>query len=67
MCPFDVAGLGVRYLRIDLALRCGVLHRKPASMALRRDAMGGLHRLWCMNFTAFSFVVRWYENNVMDG
>ncbi len=38
----------VRYLRTDLALRCGTPHRKPASMALRRDVMGGLHRLWLL-------------------
>ncbi len=32
-------------------------------MVLRRDVMGGLHRLWCMNLTAFALVVRWYKNN----
>ena len=31
-------------------------------MALRRDDIGGLHRPWWANFTAFAFVVRAYEN-----
>ncbi len=28
---------------------------------------GGLHRLWCMNFTAFALVVRWYKNDASAG
>jgi hypothetical protein len=31
-------------------------------MALRRDDIGGLHRPWWANFTAFAFVVSAYEN-----
>ncbi len=58
MWPFDVAGLGIRYLWIDLALRCWLLRRKPALMALIREVIGGLQRLWCMNFTAFALVVQ---------
>ena len=30
-------------------------------MASRRDDLGGLHKLWCMNLTLFSVDVRWYE------
>ncbi len=67
MWPFDVAGLGIRYFWTDLALRCGVPWRKPALMALRRDVMGGLHRLWCMNLTAFALVVQWYKNSASVG
>ena len=52
---------------MDLALRCEASWRKPALMALSRDVMGGLHKLWCMNLTAFSLVVRWYENNASVG
>ena len=29
--------------------------------------MRGLHILWCVNLTTFSFVVQWYENNAIDG
>ena len=57
MWPFDVVGLGIRYFWTDLALRCGALQRKPALMALIREVIGGLQRLWCMNFTAFALVV----------
>ncbi len=57
MWPFDVTALGIRYFWMDLALRCGAPLRKPALMALIREVIGGLQRLWCMNFTAFSLVV----------
>jgi hypothetical protein len=67
MWPFDVAGLGIRYLWTDLVLRCGAPQRKPALMALSRDVMGRLHKLWCMNLTAFALVVRWYKNNASAG
>ncbi len=67
MWPFDVAGLGIRYLQMDLALRCGAPRRKPVLMALSRDVMGGLHKLWCMNLTAFVLVVRWYKNDASAG
>jgi hypothetical protein len=67
MWPFNVVGLGIRYFWTDLALRCGVPRRKPALMALIREVIGGLHGLWCMNFTAFALVVWWYENNVSSG
>jgi hypothetical protein len=33
-------------------------------MASRRDDLGGLHKLWCMNLTLFSVEVRWYEKLV---
>ncbi len=36
-------------------------------MALIREVVGGLQRLWCMNFTAFALVVWWYENNASSG
>ena len=57
MWPFDVAELDIRYFWMDLALRCGGLQRKPALMALIREVMGKLQRLWCMNLTAFALVV----------
>ncbi len=67
MWPFDVTGLGIRYFWTDLALRCEAPRRKPALMALRRNVMGGLHRLWCMNLTTFALVVQCYENDVSAG
>ncbi len=67
MWPFNVAGLGNGYFWMDLALRCGAPWRKLVLMALRRDVMGGLHRLWCMNLTAFALVVQWYENDASVG
>ncbi len=57
MWPFDVTGLGIRCFWTDLALRCGAPRRKPALMALIREVISGLQRLWCMNFTAFALVV----------
>ena len=57
MWSFDVVELGIRYFWTDSALRCGAPRRKPALMALIRQEIGGLQRLWCMNFTAFALVV----------
>ncbi len=61
ICPFDVARLEDKYLATVLALRCGAPVKKPTLIALMSKAMGGLHRLWCMNFTALVLVVRWNE------
>ncbi len=46
ICPFDVAGLGWRYLRTMFAWRWGAPLRKLRFMACKSDDMGGLHRLW---------------------
>jgi hypothetical protein len=59
--PFKVAGLGRRYLAMAFSVRCGALRRKPWWIAASKDDFWGLHRLWCMYFTLFSFVVQWYE------
>jgi hypothetical protein len=64
MWPFDVAGLAMRYLRTIWASKFGAHFRNPALMAFRRDYIGGSHKLWWANFTAFDFVVRAYENPV---
>jgi hypothetical protein len=58
ICPFDVARLEDKYLAMVLALRCGALFKKPMLIALMREDMGGLHRLWCMDFTALVLVVQ---------
>ncbi len=60
-CGLYVAGLGMRYFVTDLMSRCGAPRRKPALIALMSDDFGGLHRLWCINVTAFALVVQWYE------
>ena len=59
--PFAVAGLAMRYLRTVCASRWGVPLTKPALMALRNEAMGGLQKLWWANFTLLILVVCAYE------
>jgi hypothetical protein len=56
MWPFDVVVLGGRYFATAFLERWGAPQRKPQWMAVSNDALGGLHRLLCMNFTLFSFV-----------
>ena len=63
ICPFKVAGLGIRYFCTIFAVRCGVLFRKPALIALSNKDIGGLHKLLCMNFTSFSLLVWWYKKD----
>ena len=55
ICPFKVAGLGIRYFCTIFAVRCNAPFRKPALIALSNKDIGRLHKLWCMNFTLFSF------------
>ncbi len=55
MWPFDVAGLGGRYFATAFLERLGALQRNPWQMAVSSNDLGGLHRLWCMNFKLFSF------------
>ena len=57
ICPFNVAGLGIRYFCTVFAVRCGAPFRKPALIALSNEDIGGLHKLWCMNLTLFSLLV----------
>ncbi len=46
ICPFAVAGLGLRYFETPLAVRFGHPLRYPPWIALRRVEMHGLHRDW---------------------
>ena len=62
ICPLAVAGLDTRYLRTVCTSKCGAPSRKPALIALRINAIGGLHKFWCANLTLLIFVVRAYEN-----
>ena len=61
MWPFEAAMLSGRYLATFSPLRWGAPRRNPWRMALRRDDLSGLHKLWCMNLTLFSVEIRWYE------
>ena len=45
--------LGGRYLATFFPLIWGAPRRNPRRMASRRDELGGLHKLWCMNLTLF--------------
>jgi hypothetical protein len=53
---FHVAGLGLRYLVMPLAVKFGHPLRKPLRMALSRIDIRGLHRDWCANFMLLALV-----------
>jgi hypothetical protein len=44
MCPFDVAGLGLRYFNINFSDRFGHPRRKPRRTAFNRVDIFGLQR-----------------------
>jgi hypothetical protein len=48
-CPFEVAGLARRHFHTECTSMCEAPLRNPALIALMRDAMGELHKLWCAN------------------
>ena len=48
ICPFKVAGLGIRYLCTVFAVKWSAPFRKPALIALSNKDIGGLHKLWCI-------------------
>ncbi len=56
ICQFAIAGLGLRYLRINYSERLGHPLRNPLQTAFRRVEILGLHNEWCMNFTPFALV-----------
>ncbi len=56
MCPLAVAGLGLRYFRINFLLMFGHSIRNPCRVALRSVEMFGLHNDWCANSTAFACI-----------
>ncbi len=61
ICPFEVEELAKRYFCTECASRCAPPLRNPASIALRRDAMGGLQKRWCANLTLLALVVHALE------
>jgi hypothetical protein len=56
MCPFAVAGLGLRYLRINFSDKLGHPLRNPLRTALRSVDIFGLHNDWCANLTLLARV-----------
>ncbi len=56
MCPFVVAGLAFKYLRINDSVMLGHPLRNPSLTALRRVDILGLHKDWCANLTALARV-----------
>ena len=59
--PCAIAGLAMRYLHTMCASRWGLPLRKSALMALSKEVMGGLKKLWWANFTLLILVVHAYE------
>ncbi len=51
-----MAGLGLRYLVMPLAVKFGHFLRKPLWMALSRVNICGLHRDWWANFMLLALV-----------
>jgi hypothetical protein len=57
MCPFAVAGLGFKYLRINFLLMPRHPFKKPHRLAFNRVEIFGLHKNWCANLTVLVLVV----------
>jgi hypothetical protein len=56
ICPFAVAGLGLRYCVTSCDVRLGHPLRYPRRIALRRVEILGLQRDWFANRMLFAFV-----------
>ncbi len=52
MCPFAVAGLGLRYLRMSFSDMFGHPLRNPLHTAFNSVESFRLHRDWCANLTS---------------
>ncbi len=57
MWLFTVAGLGLRYFRINFLLRFGHPLRKPFRTALSNVKIFGLHNNWCENLMPLAQVL----------
>ena len=57
ICPFAVAGLGFRYLRMSVSDILGHPLRKPFRVALSSLDIVGLHSDWCANLTLLALVL----------
>ena len=51
MCPFAIAGLGFKYLRINILLVPGHPFKYPHRVAFNREEIFGLHNNWCAKLT----------------
>jgi hypothetical protein len=67
MCPFAVAGLGFKYLRINVSLMPGHPLKYPRRVLFSRLEIFGLHDDWCANFTALARVVTKCVNIAIAG
>ncbi len=56
MCPFVVAGLGFRYLRINFSDKFGHSFRNPFQTAFSSVDIFGLQFDWCVNLTPLPLV-----------
>ncbi len=57
MCPFAIAELGFKYLRIIFLLMPGHPFKKSRLVAFNRVEIFGLHKDWCANLTALALVI----------
>ncbi len=67
MCPFTVAGLGFKYLRINVSLMPGHPFKYLCCVAFNKVEFFGLHYDWCANLTALARVVTKCVNIVIVG
>ncbi len=67
MWPFIVAGLGFKYLRINVLLMPGHPFKYPHYVAFNREENFGLHNDWCANLTALARVVTECVNIAIAG
>ena len=67
MCPFAVARLGFKYLRINVLLIPGHPFKYPHRVAFNREENFGLHNDWCANLTALAHVVTERVNIAIAG
>ncbi len=63
MCPFAVAGLGFRYLRINFSKKFGHLSRTPLRTAFSSVDIFGLQSDWCVNLMPLPLVHMECVNN----
>ena len=66
MCPFTVAGLGFKYLRINVSLMPGHPFKYLCCVAFNREDFFGLHNKWCANLMVLACVVMECVNIVID-
>jgi hypothetical protein len=66
ICPFAVAGLGLKYLSINFLLMFGHPLKNPFRTAFNSVEIFGLHNNSCVNFTAFTHILMEWVNPAID-